>query len=79
MGCTPGALQTAMSRFGLSRHNRSKNLIDPGQQKPQNIESRRILKCVNYDRPFGSGGKFNRFCIPCGGVGSRDKDMSYGT
>jgi hypothetical protein len=76
MGVSLAALQTAMSRFNLSPHHRSKNVKRPDYRKDSaRTNNRQLRNCLTCDKMFGSQGIHNRMCQPCGGIGSVEKEM----
>lgn len=76
MGVSLQALQTAMSRFNLSPHTRSKNVKREEYRKDlSREENRRLRDCMCCRKPFGSEGIHNRLCLSSGGIGSVEKEM----
>jgi hypothetical protein len=66
MGVSLQALQTAMSRFNLSPHTRSKNVKREEYRKDLSREdNRRMRNCLCCEKPFGSEGNHNRLCPGC--------------
>jgi hypothetical protein len=76
MGCTEGAVQTAMSRFGFTKRRFVTAALWPQNQRPFKEVTKQLRNCMNCERPFGSEGKFNRLCTRCGGVGSINYEES---
>jgi hypothetical protein len=64
MGCTPSAVQTAKSRYGLSARPPSTATGWRDFSKPPS-KAKRVRECIGCRRPFGSEGFHNRICIRC--------------